>query len=152
MATTAQKHSEALEQMLEQYELIRSLLDKVGSRAEDECADVQQQLEFLFRPGFLANETIWRNYPRYLRALQLRCERLNSAPTKDSEKMQPLIPFIERFRLSVMAVDKFEKAFDLFDFWLSLEELRIATFAPEVPTAEKISPKRLQEKWEKLSF
>ena len=152
MGHTAQKHLDALELMLEQYEQIRSLLDKVENRADDECADVQQQLEFLFRPGFLTNETIWRNYPRYLRALRLRCERLNSAPAKDSEKMQPLLPFIERFQLAVMAVDNFEKAFDLFDFWLSLEELRIATFAPEVQTNEKVSIKRLQAKWEKLSF
>lgn len=152
MAAAAQKHLEALGQMVEQYEQIRTLLDKMDGRAGDECADVRQQLEFLFRPGFLADETIWRNYPRYLRALRLRCERLNSAPAKDSEKMQPLLPFIERFRLSVMAVENFEKAFDLFDFWLSMEELRIAAFAPEVPTAEKISPKRLQKKWDELRF
>jgi hypothetical protein len=64
--------------------------------------------------------------------------------------MKPLLPFIERFRLSKMAVDDFEKAFDLYDFWLSLEELRIATFAPEVGTTEKISVKRLQDKWDHL--
>jgi ATP-dependent RNA helicase HrpA len=150
MASVAQKHLDALEQMLEQYEQIRSLLDRIDNRAETECADVSQQLDFLFRPGFLTSETIWRNYPRYLRALQLRTERLNSAPIKDHEKMQPLAPFIERFRLSLMAVDDFEKAFDLFDFWLSFEELRIATFAPEVQTTEKITPKRLQNKWDNL--
>ena len=150
MASVAQEHLDALEQMLEQYEQIRSLLDRVGDRAEIECADVNQHLDFLFRPGFLNNETLWKNYPRYLRALQLRTERLNSAPLKDHEKMQPLAPFIERFRLALMAVDNFEKAFDLFDFWLSFEELRIATFAPEVQTIEKISPKRLQTKWDDL--
>ena len=150
MGLTAQNHLDALERIFEQYEQIRSLLDKVGNRAENECNDVRQQLDFLFRPGFLTNETIWKNYPRYLRALQLRTERLNSSPTKDYEKMQPLAPFIERFRLSLMAVDNFEKAFDLFDFWLSFEELRIAAFAPEVQTTEKISPKRLQKKWEEL--
>ena len=150
MASVAQKHLDALEQMLEQYEQIRALLDRTGDRAENECADVLQQLDFLFRPGFLTNETIRQNYPRYLRALQLRTERLNSAPIKDHEKMQPLAPFIERFRLALMAVDDFEKAFDLFDFWLSFEELRIAAFAPEVQTTEKVTPKRLQEKWDDL--
>ncbi len=152
MASTAQKHLCSLELLVEQYGQIKSLLDKACERAEAECADVQQQLEFLFRPGFLNNEIIWRNYPRYLRALQIRAERINSAPAKDSEKMQPLTPFIERFQLATMAADNFEKAFDLFDFWLSLEELRIATFAPEVQTTEKISIKRLQKKWEELRF
>jgi ATP-dependent RNA helicase HrpA len=150
MTSVAQKHLDALEEMLEKYEQIRSLLDKIGDRAETECSDINQQLEFLFRPGFLTNETIWKNYPRYLRALQIRTERLNSSPSKDNEKMQPLAPFIERFRLALMAVDNFEKAFDLFDFWQSFEELRIASFAPEVQTTEKISPKRLQEKWDDL--
>ena len=150
MASVAQKYLDALEQMLEQYEQTKSLLYKMGNRAENECSDVRQQLDFLFRPGFLTNESIWQNYPRYLRALQLRTERLNSAPVKDSEKMQPLEPFIERFHLALMAVDNFDKSFDLFDFWLSFEELRIATFAPEVQTSEKMSPKRLQDKWDKL--
>jgi len=150
MSLIAQKHLDALEQMLEQYEQIKALLGRTGDRAENECADVLQQLEFLFRPGFLTNETIWQHYPRYLRALQLRTERINSAPIKDHEKMQPLTPFIERFRLALMAVDNFEKAFDLFDFWLSFEELRIAAFAPEVQTAEKVTPERLQKKWDDL--
>jgi len=150
MAFIAQKHLDALEGMLEQYEQIRRLVDKVEDRAENQCSDVRQQLDFLFRPGFLNNETLWRHYPRYLRALQLRAERFNSSPSKDHEKMQPLAPFIERFRLALMAVDNFEKSFDLFDFWLSFEELRIASFAPEVQTIEKTSAKRLQKKWEDL--
>ena len=61
----------------------------------------------------MVNETIWRRYPRYLRALEIRTERFNSAPLKDQEKMQPLLPFIERFRLALMAVDDFEKAFEM---------------------------------------
>ena len=40
MALVAQKHLDALEQMLEQYEQIRLLLEKVGDRAENECDDV----------------------------------------------------------------------------------------------------------------
>ncbi len=64
--------------------------------------------------------------------------------------MQRLEPFIERFHLALMVVDNFEKAYDLFDFWLSFEELRIATFAPEVQTTEKISLTRLQDKWDEL--
>jgi ATP-dependent helicase HrpA len=150
MAAVAQKYLEALEQMFEQYEHIKNLLSKVEGRAEDECADIEQQLAFLFRTGFLRNELIWKRYPRYLRALELRLERLNSAPLKDQEKLQPLLPFIERFNLAVQAVDDFDKSFDLFAFWLLLEEARISAFAPEVQTLEKASPVRLQKKWDEL--
>ncbi len=150
MGAVAGERMAVLEQIFAQYERIKSLSERAWERAESGCADVIQQLNFLFRPGFLANETIWRRYPRYLRALEIRTERFNSAPLKDREKMQPLLPFIERFRLALMAVDDFEKAFDLFDFWLSLEELRIAGFAPEVGTVEKITPQRLQKKWDDL--
>jgi ATP-dependent helicase HrpA len=150
MAAVAQKYLEALEQMFEQYEHIKNLLSKVEGRAEDECADIEQQLAFLFRTGFLRNELIWKRYPRYLRALELRLERLNSAPLKDQEKLQPLLPFIERFNLAVHAVDDFDKSFDLFAFWLLLEEARISAFAPEVQTLEKASPVRLQKKWDEL--
>ena len=150
MAGLAEKRVAMLEQMAEQYTHIRELLKKSKGRAHENCADAQAQLEFLFRPGFLRDEAVWSRYPRYLKALAIRAERIHSAPQKDSEKMQPLLPFAERFELAAATVKDFELAFDLKDFWLLLEEFRIMQFAPEVRPLEKISATRLQETWDRL--
>jgi ATP-dependent helicase HrpA len=150
LAGLAEKRVAMLEQMAEQYTHIRELLKKSKGRAHENCADAQAQLEFLFRPGFLRDEAVWSRYPRYLKALAIRAERIHSAPQKDSEKMQPLLPFAERFELAAATVKDFELAFDLKDFWLLLEEFRIMQFAPEVRPLEKISATRLQETWDRL--
>ena len=42
MSSIAQKYLNVLEQMLEQYDQIRALLNRIGDRAENECADVLQ--------------------------------------------------------------------------------------------------------------
>jgi ATP-dependent helicase HrpA len=146
----AEKRVAMLEQMAEQCDRIHELLKKSGSRAHENCADAGAQLDFMFHSGFLRGETVWARYPRYLKALTIRAERIHSSPQKDLEKMQPLQPFAVRFELAAGTVKDFELAFDLKEFWLLLEEFRIMQFAPEVRPLEKVSAQRLQETWNRL--
>jgi ATP-dependent helicase HrpA len=150
MAAIADKRSTLLEQMVELYDKIKSTLRKAENIAVQECEDAENQLTFLFKPGFLCRDIVWVRYPRYLRALNIRAERINSAPLKDQEKMQPVIPFAERFELALQTVNDFEKSFDLYEFWLMLEEFRIAQFAPEVRPLEKVSAQKLQKVWDEV--
>jgi ATP-dependent helicase HrpA len=150
LINVAEKRIAMLEQMSGQYDQIRVLLEKSQERAHDNCVDAHTQLEFLFHLGFLRSEIVWSRYPRYLKALAIRAERIYNAPQKDLEKMQPLQPFAERFELAAATVKDFELAFDLKDFWLLLEEFRIMQFAPEVRPLEKVSAARLQETWDCL--
>ena len=146
----AEKRVAMLEQMAEQCDRIHELLKKSGGRAHENCADAMAQLDFMFHSGFLRGETVWTRYPRYLKALSIRAERIHSSPQKDLEKMEPLQPFAARFELAAGTVKDFELAFDLKEFWLLLEEFRIMQFAPEVRPLEKVSVPRLQETWNRL--
>ena len=146
----AEKRVAMLEQMAEQCDRIHELLKKSGDRAHENCADARAQLDFMFHAGFLRGETVWTRYPRYLKALVIRAERMHSSPQKDLEKLQPLQPFSARFELAARSVKDFELAFDLKEFWLLLEEFRIMQFAPEVRPLEKVSVQRLQETWNRL--
>ncbi len=152
MADTAERRTAQLDDILNRHDQVKALLDKLDDRAMANRQDIEEQLQFLFRPGCLRDNDLWQNYSRYLRALQLRLERLIAAPFKDTEKLQTIEYFIDRFKVALMVVDDFNKNFALVRFWKSLEELRISTFAPDIQTTEKISVKKLQKKWDDLSL
>jgi ATP-dependent helicase HrpA len=114
--------------------------------------DINGQLDFLFRPGFLKDRTVFRDYPRYLKALRLRVERMLLNPSKDGSKMEPVEYFQERFRIALGAVEDYTSAFELKDFSALLQEFRIACFAPEIGLREKVSEKKLLTAWDAVKL
>ncbi|WP_244083302.1 ATP-dependent RNA helicase HrpA [Desulforhabdus sp. TSK] len=92
-----------------------------------------------------------RELPRYLKALQLRGERVYVNPEKDRIKGEPLLLHQKRLEEMVRTVSLQQGAegFRLAnEFRWMLEELKISVFAPEIKTRLRISPKRLDEKWQ----
>ncbi len=114
--------------------------------------DVTEHLNFLFRNGFTRTNKIFSLYPRYLKALRIRVERMLLGPGKDETKMEPIEYFQERFKIAYNSVDDYDSAFDLQEFSRLLEEFRIARFAPEVGTTEKVSEKRLLKAWNEVKL
>ena len=53
----------------------------------DSMHDLDMQLEFLFRPGFLQTLNITDRYPRYLKAMQDRMQRIRNKPQADLKKL-----------------------------------------------------------------
>ena len=94
-------------------------------------------MDFLFFPGFLKRNELWQNYPRYLRSLQIRVERLNSNYAKDVMKQKNIDNFINEFNENIVKIDEITEVSDLYNYWLLLEEARIITFTPEIPTKAK---------------
>ncbi len=123
-----------------------------NSAMEDSIDDIESELEFYFRPGFIRYPLMLENYPRYLRALRLRTERMIGDPAKDRLKMKQVDYFDERFALSISSVADFGRSFALQEFAMALQEWRIAVFAPEVGTSMKISETRLQSLWDNLKL
>ena len=80
---------------------------------------------------------MWQNYPRYLRSLQIRTERLNSDYAKDCRKLEAIEFYINEFALALEQVEDITNSQELYNYWLLLEEARIATFTPEVPVKIK---------------
>ena len=119
-------------------------------------ADIADQLDDLFMPGFLLRG--WaprlRHYPRYLKALETRLTRLLSAPpNKDLQKLERVAPFHRAYREHLAGHEErpLEIPANLRAFGWQIQEFRIAVFAPEIGTLVKVSEKRLGKALEELS-
>jgi len=114
-------------------------------------ADVEQQLKLLFPGGFIVDTPAAQlaHFPRYLRAIAARLDKLKADPARDAQRLAELVPLITLFQREVAArkgvVDP-----RLTEFRWLLEELRVSLFAQELRTPMPVSAKRLQKVWESL--
>ena len=106
----------------------------------DACADATGQLQRLMPKRFLA-VTPWsqlQHFPRYLKAITLRLDKLRADPARDVARMAELRPQEQRYWRLVAerkgAVDPRMHEFR----WL-LEELRVSFFAQELRTPQPVS-------------
>ncbi|MDO9010202.1 MAG: ATP-dependent RNA helicase HrpA [Gallionella sp.] len=106
--------------------------------------DIRAQLEFLLHGGFIRDTPYERlqHVPRYLKAINLRIEKLRSNPARDAQcmaQLQPLLHALQKIRQAQQhdpRVDEFA--------WL-LQELRVSLFAQELKTPVIVSVKRLEK-------
>jgi ATP-dependent helicase HrpA len=94
-------------------------------------ADVREQLERLIAPELLLHADFERlaQLPRYFAAAHARLTRALHDPRKDASKAEPLAPVLRDFATKYRAAKDREETYRIL-FWL--EELRVATFAPEL--------------------
>ncbi|WP_426688004.1 ATP-dependent RNA helicase HrpA [Rhodanobacter ginsengiterrae] len=104
--------------------------------------DLREQGDTLLAPGFLRDLTLSRlaHYPRYLKAMRLRGERLRQDPAKDQQRMLQVLPYWRAWLQHRAAGADPEGLAEL--RWL-IEEWRVSLFAQELKTAEPVSAKRL---------
>ncbi|MBN2704785.1 MAG: ATP-dependent RNA helicase HrpA [Pontiellaceae bacterium] len=146
---TLDENSRLLETMIEQREAIVSAI--AGLSADfDTLHDLEMQLAFLFRPGFLQTRDVFGRYPRYLKAMQMRIQRIRNNPPADLRKLEEIEPFQSRLSEKLLESDNISQAYGLLEFAMLLEEFRVNRFAPEIKTPQKISAQRLDEAWQKL--
>lgn len=116
--------------------------------------DIRDQLAHLVFKGFLdAIPAEWiQHLPRYLAGIRVRLSKLPAGGiTRDAKLMAELSPY---WLAAKARVDLHAKA-GVTDPQLTLyrwmvEEYRIALFAQELRTAVSVSPKRLQEQWDRI--
>jgi ATP-dependent helicase HrpA len=118
----------------------------------DAAADALQQLQRLVPKRFMAT-TPWtqlQHFPRYLKAITLRLDKLRADPARDTTRLAELKPQEQRYWRLVAerkgAVDDRMQEFR----WL-LEELRVSFFAQELRTPQPVSVKRLDKLWGQLN-
>jgi ATP-dependent helicase HrpA len=102
--------------------------------------DLREQFDALLTSGFLRELSTARlaHFPRYLKAMRLRAERLRQDPTKDQQRMLQVLPYWRQY-LQLRA----EGAAPLDELRWLIEEWRVSLFAQELKTAEPVSAKRL---------
>jgi ATP-dependent helicase HrpA len=134
--------------MVQREQVVQALRALPGRLGESLAAvDVRQQLAFLFRVGFIRWPGLWTRYPRYLQAMLIRLQRMTIDPRKDQAKWDPIRVFQQWQDAAVTGLGPVPLPDDLQRFAVLLQEYRIAQFAPELGTLEKVSPQRLQAAW-----
>ena len=127
-----------------------------GERADwpDTRADIQAQLDSLLAPGFLRDTPVawFAQYPRYMKALRTRLERVAGQYARDQQHTAMLqalaLPLAEAQRdrpgLTLICSEACQYR------WM-LEELRVSLFAQNLGTRLAVSRKRLEEQWQSVA-
>ena len=145
----AEEQTQILNDLMEQREKIITALEDLSCDVDVQY-DLEMQLAFLFRPGFLRTHEVFSRYPRYLKAIQVRIQRIRNNAQTDLRKMIEIEPFQNRINDRLLACNDIGAAYDLIEFSMLLEEFRVNRFAPEIKTPAKVSAQRLEEAWAKL--
>ncbi|MDD5475887.1 MAG: ATP-dependent RNA helicase HrpA, partial [Syntrophales bacterium] len=114
---------------------------------------LKKKLDGLVPPDFISRYDKERlsRLPLYIRTVLIRAERGVAHLDKEEGKAKKLAPFIEaleEIRVTLPSFTSREKLRALDEFEWMLEEYAISIFAPELKTAESISPGRLKQKLE----
>jgi ATP-dependent helicase HrpA len=109
--------------------------------------DLRGQLERLVAPGFVADAGVdaLRHYPRYLKAMTLRIERLGEL-ARDRELMDrvDVLQQAWQHRMDALPDDRPPGA-DLRRVRWMLEELRVSLWAQQLGTAQPVSDARIRK-------
>jgi ATP-dependent helicase HrpA len=137
--------------VLEQYHVIRQRLAGITqANWLPSVKDMQEQLDGLVFRGFLQQVPYHhlKDYPRYLRAAEMRAEKLFHAAGRDQERMREMAPLYRKWKErteSARAVGRQDPRLEEIG-WL-LEELRVSFFAQQLGTAVPISVMRIEARW-----
>nr|WP_217343850.1 ATP-dependent RNA helicase HrpA [Noviherbaspirillum sp. L7-7A]MBV0877935.1 ATP-dependent RNA helicase HrpA [Noviherbaspirillum sp. L7-7A] len=122
-----------------------------GARAHAQAvADIQSQVQALVGKRFITETDYAQlaHYPRYLKAIGVRLDKLRADPARDAKLMaewqQAAAPWQRAMKGQGGRDPKMQEY-----RWL-LEELRVSLFAQELKTPMPVSAKRLQKVWEAM--
>ncbi|HET7831332.1 MAG TPA: ATP-dependent RNA helicase HrpA [Gallionella sp.] len=141
----AQEIARLVGNILIEYQAVQKSLPQLKAHVQAN-QDVRAQLEWLLHKRFVADIPYERlqHVPRYLKAVNLRIEKLRSNPARDAQcmaQMQPLMQAWQKLRQARQG--KHDPRMDEFA-WL-LQELRVSLFAQELKTPVIVSVKRLEK-------
>ena len=109
--------------------------------------DIEDQLDLMTLADFVYSRSAetWQEYPRYLKALLLRLDRLPNNLQRDLAAIQEVDPWMDK-------VFKFKNNPKIKELYVMLEELRISLFSQPMKTKLPISATRLQKLWDCLAI
>jgi ATP-dependent helicase HrpA len=141
---------------------IFKLYHAVKKRLQDKCfvlhkeaiEDVSEQLGYLVHAGFiLETPRRWLEHlPRYLKAIEIRLDRLQNSPEKDRKVRSEVAEYWDRYKIYCQGQeDNTENDQRWIEYRWMVEEFRVSQFAQILKTSMPISGKRLDAKWVQLS-
>jgi ATP-dependent helicase HrpA len=114
--------------------------------------DIQGQLQRLCPKRFVVQTPYaqLQHFPRYLKGITLRLDKLKADAARDSQRMTELRPLDQRYTRRLAELKGTHDA-RLDEFRWLLEELRISLFAQELRTPQPVSVKRLEKVWAQMT-
>ncbi|MDQ9169709.1 ATP-dependent RNA helicase HrpA [Oxalobacteraceae bacterium R-40] len=139
-------------QILTEYHALPKKLQGAKAHAQA-VADIQSQIQALIGKRFITETDYAQltHFPRYLKAISVRLDKLRADPSRDarlmSEWAQVALPWqrAQRDKNNARADDP-----KMTEYRWMLEELRVSLFAQELRTPMPVSVKRLQKVWESM--
>lgn len=128
-------------------EIRRKLLVLDGSVFGKNIDDIEDQLDLMNLSNFVYSvpADVWIEFPRYLKALILRLDRLPNNLQRDDSAIDQIDPWMEK-------LFQFKNDARLKELYFMVEELRISLFSQPMKTKAPVSPNRLQKVWDRLGI
>jgi ATP-dependent helicase HrpA len=124
-----------------------------GIKAHAQAAqDMQAQMQALIGKRFIT-ETEYSSlshFPRYLKAINVRLEKLRADPTRDTRLMAEWAQVATPWQRAQKDKNSGKSDPKMIEYRWLLEELRVSLFAQELRTPMPVSVKRLQKVWESM--
>jgi ATP-dependent helicase HrpA len=116
------------------------------------ASDIQSQLQGLIHKRFIADNEYSQlaHFPRYLKAINVRLEKLRGNPSRDAQLMAEWQTAAAQFQRTLKNGAGKNNDPRMIEFRWMLEELRVSLFAQELRTPMPVSAKRLQKVWESM--
>ncbi|MEB4592637.1 ATP-dependent RNA helicase HrpA [Candidatus Thiothrix sp. Deng01] len=132
------------------HELRKQLKSRTPPSWLEALNDINDQLAHLVYPGFLdtTSPEELRHFPRYLKGVQRRLQKLAENPAKDRALRLQAQPYWDQWKERQKPEGNNPA---LAEYRWMLEEFRISLFAQELGTARPVSAKRLDELWKQLA-
>jgi ATP-dependent helicase HrpA len=150
LITIANQYAQYLEQALIAYHEVIVALNNT-QRHNRGTEEIRQHLHDLIYAGFVQDTALdkIKNYPRYIKALGLRLQKLQLDPAKDEAKAVKIRHFWHNYQNALKNQVSVSAAWQ--DFRWVLEELKVSIFAQELKTAYPISIQKVEKIWRDLN-
>jgi ATP-dependent helicase HrpA len=150
LSLLAQEIARLVGQILAEYAALAKKLVQAKAFGTP-AADMQAQVDALISKRFILETPYTQlvHFPRYLKGVALRIDKLRADPARDARQAAEFQPLAQQYQ---RALSQRGGVFDprLSEFRWLLEELRISLFAQELRTPMPVSVKRLHKVWESM--
>ena len=145
----AQQLSAHIESVLPSLHQNQKQIRALGLSAIYAKEDIDQQLNWLFSPETISRISLDRmaQYPRLVKGIGIRLEKLAVQVGKDQQYIQEIQSFLQPVPKPEEQLLSEELAEAIDSFHWMLQEYRISLFAQQLKTRVPVSAKRLQKQW-----
>ena len=133
---------------------LQKQLRGLGLPAIYAAEDIRNQLDWLFASETLCTVTdeIMNQYPRYIKAIQVRVEKLTTQQSKDRQYIAEISDLLTGCREALVEDQPLSSDLEaaLLDYCWLVEEYRVSLFAQQLKTKVPVSLKRLNKRWAEI--